>query len=144
MALMSVTDKQRRLGLQPGPASRSNSSSRGQLMMTADRNDLVIDRRERLDLLPLWFNSFNVTPQTSYSSASNFQTLQLLLCPPIRIIADKHQNLPSFRRFYATCHVSGLECGVFVGLLLQDILISPVLKGEQSAKEHGKLGLFYM
>lgn len=75
MALMSVTDKQRRLGLQPGPASSSNSSSRGQLMMTADRNDLVIDGRERLDLLPLWFNSFNVTPQTSYSSASSFQML---------------------------------------------------------------------
>lgn len=59
MALMSVTDKQRRLGLQPGPSSSSNSPSRGQLMMTADRNDLVIDGRERLDLLPLWFNSFN-------------------------------------------------------------------------------------
>lgn len=56
MALMSVTDKQRKLGLQPGPASSSNSASRGQLMMTAGRNDLVIDRRERLDLLPLWFN----------------------------------------------------------------------------------------
>lgn len=75
MALMSVTDKQRRLGLQPGLASSSNSSSRGQLMMTADRNDLMIDGRERRDLLPLWFNSFNVTPPTSYSSASNFQML---------------------------------------------------------------------
>lgn len=72
MALMSVTDKQRRLGLQPGPASSSNSSSTGQLMMTADRNDLVIDGRERLDL---WLNRFNVTRQTSYSSASNFQML---------------------------------------------------------------------
>lgn len=68
MTLMSVTDKQRRLGLQPGLASSSSSSSRGQLMMTADRNDLVIDGRERLDLLPLWFNSLTRSP-----SASNFQ-----------------------------------------------------------------------